>query len=118
MVDAAPIAPHSCHQANADRQGEGDIAQGLGIRDLTGEQVESWWARFKRLRNISAHRGSSYRRGIDELVLPLVCCYRALLHDAVRHQRIQWLGNGDDTQVTLEPVSSKCLDDNVPGSGG
>ena len=83
----------------------------LGIRDLTDNQLEDWWAAFKRRRNISAHRVSSYRRGIDEVVLPLVRRYRALLHDAIRRGLIQWLGNGDETQVNLEPVASKCLDD-------
>ena len=52
----------------------------LKLRELTPKQLEDWWSGFRRRRHISARRVTSYRRGMDEVVLPLVRCYRAVLH--------------------------------------
>ena len=41
--------------------------------------------------------------------MPLVRHYWAALHDAIQG-KIDWLANGDETQVSLEPVPTKCLD--------
>ena len=85
------------------------------IAALKPAQLENWWAGFRRRRNISSRRITSYRRACDESVMPLVRRYRATLYDAIRKGKIQWLANGDETQVSLEPVPTKCLDDRANG---
>ena len=81
------------------------------IAALKPAQLESWWAGFRRRRNISSRRIMSYRRACNETVMPLVRRYQATLHDAIWKGKIQWLANGDETQVNLELVPTKCLDD-------
>ena len=78
---------------------------------LKPAQLECWWAGIWRRRDISSRRVTSYRCACDETVMPLVRRYRATLHDAIRKGKIQWLADGDETKVSLEPVPTKCLDD-------
>ena len=80
----------------------------LKLRELTPKQLEDWWSGFRRRRHISARRVTSYRRGMDEVVLPLVRCYRAVLHDAIRHDKIQWLCNGDETLCGNSSLRVPC----------
>ena len=83
---------------------------GSDIAARKPSQLESWWASFRRRRNISSQRVTSYESACDETVMPFVRRYRATLHDVIRKGKIQGLANGDETEVSFEPVPTKCLD--------
>ena len=98
-------------------------------------QLENWWAAFRRRRRISARRVSSDHRlmhstcpklpvsaplgpcwcTMKKLFSPMrfnLCCrYHVVLHRAIQTKKVHWLANEDETQVSLVPLSGKCLDD-------
>ena len=83
------------------------FAAGQPVTYQSEDKLAAWWSAFRKRRRITTRLVTSYRRAMDETVTPLVKQSRANLHRVLRLTKVEYIGNGDESTFSLEPVAKE-----------